>query len=284
MPGPITVTDRISVRVSAKSQEQSAAQKRAVGGAIAKSLGNEDIPDSLKDQLGNTTKPVVYDENGNAWISIDDIIAAGRKMNENGALPDKEDHKGLTVNGELYNLAPAICPYEFQYSSDPIRYLVGYQNSDSIPAYIIARLEDGGTYTIYVFATQPVCSLGYKEWEDWRGRWNYVVGSMMNSALVYIADSRYSLCVCTRNGYPAPFGVPVYTRSESRLLQDMAGFLYGAVETKPSSIIDWDAPDAEVERQINELHETWDVSEHEGAVTANGTYVLAGPIEFNPGD
>ena len=54
--------------------------------------------------------------------------------------------------------------------------------------------------------------------------------------------------------------------------------------TTGGSLIDWTAPDAEVERQINNLHETWDVTEHEGAVTANGTYVLAGPIEFNPGD
>jgi hypothetical protein len=63
-----------------------------------------------------------------------------------------------------------------------------------------------------------------------------------------------------------------------------AGILFGTKTTSGGSLIDWNAPNAEIERQIKELHETWDVSEHEGAVTANGTYVLAGPIEYNPGD
>ena len=103
--GPITVTDRISVRVSAKNQEQSASQKRDVGGSIAKTLGNENVSDSLKDQLGNTTNPVVYDEDGNAWISMEDIIAAGKAMYADGAFNDKEIHDGIHGNdGNLYNL------------------------------------------------------------------------------------------------------------------------------------------------------------------------------------
>jgi hypothetical protein len=61
---------------------------------------------------------------------------------------------------------------------------------------------------------------------------------------------------------------------------------YGEEQTEhhSGSIVDWTQSDEEIEQQIKEVHETWDVSEHEGATTANGTYVLAGPIEYNPGD
>ena len=93
--GIITLTDRISVRVSAKNTSQSNDYKKATGGAIGKTLGNEDISDELKTQLGNTMKPVITDEDGNAWISMADIIAAGKAMNAAGAFEEKEVHEGI---------------------------------------------------------------------------------------------------------------------------------------------------------------------------------------------
>lgn len=91
--GPITVTDRISVRVTAKNQEQSNSQKRDVGGSIAKTLGNGNVSDSLKDQLGNTKNPVITDENGDTWVSEEDVIDAGKAMNDAGAFATDKSYR-----------------------------------------------------------------------------------------------------------------------------------------------------------------------------------------------
>ena len=83
--GIITLTDRISVRVSAKNDTQSNDYKKATGSAIASKLGNGDVSDSLKSQLGNTKNPTITDENGDTWVSMEDMIDAGKAMNGDGA-------------------------------------------------------------------------------------------------------------------------------------------------------------------------------------------------------
>lgn len=269
--GPITVTDRISVRVSAKTQEQSAANKKAVGGAIGKTLGNEDISDELKTQLGNTQNPVVYDEDGNAWISMEDIIAAGRTMKENGAFVKKSYRYGNV----------ACVPLDSLGSIKTLFYTPGSPNQ---PVYY-GPVGSGEDRLVYMKGPTYVA---------WVHDINYDSYTFINSGgtiskISPAADSYFNeygelVNWVGNSSLTSPSGGSVPITDVGKTLLSLSEYGDYHEEEVDNPIIDWAAPNAEVERQIKELHETWDVTDHPGAVTANGTYVLAGPIEFNDGD
>ena len=300
--GIITLTDRISVRVSAKNTSQSNDYKKAAGGAIGKTLGNEDISDELKTQLGNTTKPVITDEDGNAWISMADIIAAGKAMNAAGAFEEKEIHDGLLSNGIIYNLKnvyPAetlvtksriTSPYAWAtYTTYMQPGAYWYKTSDSTlmifsKAEVNQLISDNHYHVDYDDGRSPYDSHdGPNSGSTWSTTINGITYNIrykamnvgytegLNDLPLGGADIRY------QNG--EPISDVLYSA-----YYGMIGYLYGPVHTTGGSLIDWTKSDAEIEEDIRDLHETWDVSEHEGSVTANGTYVLAGPIEFNPAD
>lgn len=277
--GPITVTDRISVRVSAKTQEQSAANKKAVGGAIGKTLGNEDISDELKTQLGNTKNPVVYDEDGNAWISMEDIIAAGKAMNAAGAF---EDPYKMFMYGNVTVYVTGSFTIRRKLSNS--YYSENIYSGATLLVYASSAGMDGktpGVFDPYKTNFSGVCIMSSDE-----------------NVQFTIEDSQYAMDGTFYKRYTPDHAIgqsaglnwwsPAFVFHGASNINDQIRAAYNAgptfVEDHSGSLIDWTKTDAEIARDIQELHDTWDVTEHEGAVTANGTYILAGPIEFNPGD
>lgn len=274
----ITLTDRISVSVRAKNNTEKSAQNKATGANIQRALGGSGLSDSDLEEIGNVNS--IQDEHGNEWIKMEDIIAAGRKMKEKGAFNNKEIHEGLTdsVTGTVYNFTNVYTP--------PV---VAYINPNNPNYKGSISLESGSCYVVfnnglgaYVFSKES-----FSVWYHY----GLAVNAVGDPASVTINDITYSF-----------FAASLLPSSMSNVTKDSpgvcvetddngwggskyaAGYLFGPVHEESNSLIDWDAPNAEVERQIKNLHETWDVSDHPGAVTGNGTYVLAGPIEFNDGD
>lgn len=94
----------------------------------------------------------------------------------------------------------------------------------------------------------------------------------------------YGTATGIHDGDVMPYGGSIPITDVGQTLLSLSAYGEETEETTGGSLIDWNAPNAEIERQIKELHETWDVSEHQGSVEANGTYVLAGPIEYNDAD
>lgn len=287
--GIITLTDRISVRVSAKNTSQSNDYKKATGGAIGKTLGNEDISDELKTQLGNTTKPVITDEDGNAWISMADIIAAGKAMNAAGAFGG-EDHWGdvkmIPVTSLPLSYAQYVGwlygPYCMQMGSgsqgDIYRYIgAGTDQSGPIDltGFYIGYVVDNGDVFDIIEVPEGSSGLsmryGYNKYPIDPNH-NYY--NELDISSYPISGTSPDSIIVVLNGMPK-----TYTTYKGH-----HAYMYGDYNKTGGSLIDWTKTDAELEEDIRDLHETWDVSEHEGSVTANGTYVLAGPIEFNPAD
>lgn len=273
--GIITLTDRISVRVSAKNETQSNDYKKATGGAIGKTLGNEDISDELKSQLGNTTKPVITDEDGNAWISMADIIAAGKAMNGDGAFEETTSYR--------YGNVACVNIYDF-----PIYSEWGSQNQfwAKGPCWIDSVYGDCGWNFNSTMPEDTQAAIVKKVNED---KWYLLMISPSGSYINFQASfesgaggAYYNQSQINIDNHTILEGLIPITEVGEVLSLSQYGDLHE--ETSGGSLIDWTKSDAEIEEDIRDLHETWDVSEHEGSVMANGTYVLAGPIEFNPGD
>lgn len=282
----ITLTDRVSVSVRAKNDSQSSSQKRDTGKNIAKALGNDSISDSLADQLGATTKPTITDENGNEWVSMADIIAAGKKMNENGAFEEETKYKFGNVTAVRLSDLPA---YDNEGKYHPIDswdgtesyfgsgHMVrdGYKDliEEEEEIYIAGIIEasTGTKYLSFHFGNVMSGSIAFRLRNESDNNRTKSYGSYTaGNAFIFI------------NGHiPSPgipfTVIPTYYR-ELTSYGDMT------TETSGGSLVDWTKPDDEIEEDIRRLHETWDVTEHEGSVTANGTYVMAGPIEYNDAD
>jgi len=275
--GIITLTDRISVSVRAKNETESNSQKRATGKNIANALtsgGSADISDALADQLGNTSKPTITDEQGREWVAMSDIIAAGKKMQQEGAFEKNTSYR--------YGNVAAI-------------------DVRSLPWNWFGRIGGTGSDPIYGERFGPINTAGYliqpgnqvlvsNDPPTYSYPGGYRIGIIKYENLYYVLDNGWpshaasngSQSFDTMEDFIAYSGIPV-TEVGQRLLSLSA---YGEEQEIQSggSLIDWTKPDDEIEEDIRNLHETWDVTEHAGSVTANGTYVLAGPIEFNPGD
>ena len=262
----ITLTDRITVSVRAKNETQGNSQKRDTGRNIAKALGNDSISDSLADQLGNTKNPTITDENGNEWVSMEDIIAAGRKMKENGAFDNDSWDKYEGANYCFYTMS----------SLEVHTYDIGSEYDSDFKQY---NIYTGNFYAYKYNGTLQITSVSG---ESDILRSYYYHGELRSETY---ADSVPAINVSDIPDRCRPvIDFNGQTTSIETIRQVEALGVNPTEHHAGGSLVDWDAPNAEVERQIKNLHETWDVTEHEGAVTANGTYVMAGPIEFNPGD
>ena len=313
----ITLTDRVSVSVRAKNASQSSSQKRDTGKDIADTLtkgGNSNISDELKDTIGDTTKPVITDEQGRKWISMQDIINAGKAMQQNGAFAKNEIHEGITANGIVYNINEFITGGTFitgtndsitetgvgniikvklaksqntawyWYSKsygvglDIVRHYgensANYVNDGQ---YAILRINDDGSRVDQVYwPKRPEISQPQVSQFSFSERTVSINGTLYRLYRL----SGGSMISTDGPHYEGQNPDAYYNNIE----QHIAGYFYGNVRTEGGSLIDWTKSDSELEEDIRNLHETWDVTEHEGSVTANGTYVLAGPIEFNPAD
>lgn len=274
----ITLTDRISVSVRAKTDTESSQQKVDTGKNIAKALGVDDYNDTDAATIGNTSKPTITDENGNEWVSMQDIIDAGKKMHQDGAFVEK---KSVTINGNTYTMIGS--PMVF---SDGSTYLGHRWADDGAP--ICAQIENS-TGTVYGGLTlvNEGTNLNGRIYAVSQNSFRYYPNKYSSAAQAYTYNGKTVYYAAWNTGY---MGVPgyhitgpeFYANEPNYVAYCAWAYFYG--EQTGGSLIDWTKPDDEIEEDIRQLHETWDVSEHEGAVTANGTYVLAGPIEYNDAD
>lgn len=284
--GIITLTDRISVSVRAKNETERNSQKRATGKNIANALGNANISDDLADQIGNTSKPTIADEQGREWVSMSDIIAAGKKMQQEGVFDEKKSYRYGNVT-----CVPITA------TGGPVL-LYKHPNNADFDAYGYGPIYISGEYTYYIDANET------KDSNKRDAKIACVKDISIPDKPYYkiITDNSYSIrglmIVTATNAYYSYTGSITYGGGYSDSFTPMnipvteVGNRYNSLtaygdlheETSGGSLIDWTKPDDEIEEDIRNLHETWDVSDHAGSVNANGTYVLAGPIEFNPGD
>lgn len=104
------LTDRTSVRVTAKSETDANNQKKNDANNIAKALGkNGDLDDakasSVASKLGNT----ITDEDGTTWAKSSEVAAAAKELD--GEIGEKEIHKGLEdSDGTVYNFTNVYTP------------------------------------------------------------------------------------------------------------------------------------------------------------------------------
>jgi hypothetical protein len=309
------LTDRISVRVSAKRDEPEKDKKDrdiSTGRGIADSLtgeggsGSSSISDEEAEAIANAAsaasggKPNVTDDQGRTWIPMDSFIAAGKKMQEDGAFEEKEVHEGLTDgDGTIYNINEVVNPpgtlvikMEKYYGSETrITQRIITYNFNTY--YCINKNSSNNSIAASYFSKERNINIERKE----------TINTVDGSYIQEPTEEEFSPVAhtVTINGVTYSFfyqeltsslgqqiesieGGSLVNKSYRLSLKDVAGYLFGPSHTSGGSAIDWTKPDEEIEQQVKKLHETWDVSEHEGATTANGTYVLAGPIEYNPGD
>lgn len=312
------LTARVSVRVQAKNTSQSNSQKRDTGKNIANALGNGNISDELADQIGNTSSPTIADENGNEWVKMEDVIAAGRKMKENGAFDEKTIYH--PANNDYYQmnvLYPGPCQIIYRDRSNDDSSVIVSDDIIDVPAGCVVipwgspqpseEYPDDYIVTIQVVSLESfTLQRHYRNYDGSDSDRDSTYTPNARTTRVNLGDGvtsysffTYSLGIgayahvdpSVKFGYIQPFNShtdPVnmtirYMSSDDRI----AAVLFGTKETTGGSIIDWDKPDDEVEEDIRRLHETWDVSEHPGASgqgVGAGTYILAGPIEFNDAD
>lgn len=238
--GPITVTDRISVRVTAKNQEQSASQKRDVGGSIAKTLGNENVSDSLKDQLGNTKNPVITDENGDTWVSEEDVIDAGKAMKENGAFDGAEYETYETP----YGIVIVHCS-SFNYKT-----WNRWHHRDERGYYVEDWGGDGDDVTktgdLYVACGGK--SISYDR-QTYTTIYIYNASDSGDASMMYNSDPAWVTPDANYNGTLSLTVLENYANGTTPMTK--TGDYGGS-----GSLIDWTKPDNEIDPQIHELFET----------------------------
>lgn len=291
------LTDRISVRVSAKRDEPEQDKKDrdiSTGRDIADSLGgggsgSSSISDEEAEAIANAAsaasggKSNITDDQGRTWIPMDSFIAAGKKMQEDGAFEDKEIHDGIGA----YNLSPV-------YTGPATVRMYTEKPSNTDPDYTDIYVPSGVYFYFYNPSNRNIAITIFSK-ENFAC--NYANNNKYNGALngsaatgdinnIYYSFFRngFSFADCKTMEYVSGGYSLVDQYDPSNFTRNEAGYLFGPVTKTGGSAIDWTKSDEEIEQQVKKLHETWDVSEHEGATTANGTYVLAGPIEYNPGD
>lgn len=279
--GTITLTDRFSVDILAENDTQLDSQKRSIGKSIANLLtngGNADISDALADQLGATLKPIITDENGDNWASVADIIADGKTMQLNGAFEEKTIHEGITSGGTLYTIKEVYGPGNYQLAKNyRVSTVDGYftfygdsQSPDTIAKIIWFGLNTGGNNFWYRGGSGT-------------GLTGEIVNVTLNGVLYkpYLTTQNLSGGMDTLTvtnllnaGYKLGIDVHDYPADGYRDRKCVTGYLFGPVSTAGGSPIDWTKSDSEIESDLLQLQQTWNISEHEGSIEANGLYML----------
>lgn len=295
------LTDRVSVRVSVAQSNSSEKTKQdtATGRNIEKALGGSGLSDVDAETIGSNVDPVT-DEDGNQWIKMEDIIAAGKSMKEKGAFLNTEVHEGiLGNNGTLYNLTAydsasiTLLQRSRQYpdSSDPYyafgNHYIKYSASGS--SVYIAFIEGSGWAYAFSKESFSVSCQYYQKTSEFYPSADGGAGFNVYPVTSSINDVSYSyFCsqVALNDGYNwagdvGNSGYVLNTIPDGASVNGcIAGFLFGATHMEPHSMINWDGTDEEIAQEIEKLHETWDITEHNGSTTL----IYAGPIEFNDGD
>ena len=252
--GPITVTDRISVRVTAKNQEQSASQKRDVGGSIAKTLGNENVSDSLKDQLGNTKNPVITDENGDTWVSEEDIIDAGKTMNGEGAFGGTTTYR----YGNVAAIPLSSLPLLGSFLADTYRPYgpIGVK-PDGKSACLYAKRSNNNNDFAYDSVLQNYRVAGLRDISN-NNLYLTFEGSnaIGNDIAVSSTDGRTGYSIALGPSTNPMISIENIPITDVGLVQSLSNYGSPVEETTGSSPIDWTKPDNEIDPQIHELFET----------------------------
>lgn len=292
------LTDRISVRVSAKRDEPEQDKKDrdiSTGRDIADSLGgggasgSSSISDEEAEAIANAAsaasggKSNITDDQGRTWIPMESIIAAGKKMQEDGVFKDKTTYS--------YGNIAAVRVKDY-YFGEMVNYYTTSGEEVTYPIYgpMGTTNSDNVLYTIYASGTTTENTTAGWIHNIHDNSYSLLYGNgYINSTVSLKPNNKKSdkgnwVLEVNVSGATKPEGSVFPVTDVGQTLLSLPAYGEEQVETVPGSAIDWTKSDEEIEQQIKEVHETWDVSEHEGATTANGTYVLAGPIEYNPGD
>jgi hypothetical protein len=95
----ITLTDRISVRVTAKDSTDTSNQNTTNGGNVASALGGSGLTDSEKEELGESLGETVTDENGRTYARSDKVAGVLKKLSQDGKLTPTYDG----IDGYCFN-------------------------------------------------------------------------------------------------------------------------------------------------------------------------------------
>lgn len=103
----ITLTDRISVRVTAKDSTETSNQNKTNGGNVASALGGSGLTDSEKEELGESLGETVTDEDGRTYARSDKVAGVLKQIAAAGKLSEPTtEYDGITENGIVYKLNP----------------------------------------------------------------------------------------------------------------------------------------------------------------------------------
>lgn len=266
--GIITLTDRISVRVSAKNDMQSNDYKKATGGAIASKLGNGNVSDSLKSQLGNTKNPTITDENGDTWVSMEDMIDAGKAMNGDGAFEETTSYR--------YGNVACVNIYDF-----PIYSEWGSQNQfwAKGPCWIDSVYGDCGWNFNSTMPEDTQAAIVKKVNED---KWYLLMISPSGSYINFQASfesgaggAYYNQSQINIDNHTILEGLIPITEVGEVLSLSQYGDLHE--ETTGGSSYDWTKSDAEIEEDIRDQEEVWDVVQNAVSSSSSTAKIPVGP-------
>lgn len=265
--GIITLTDRISVRVSAKNDTQSNDYKKATGGAIASKLGNGNVSDSLKSQLGNTKNPTITDENGDTWVSMEDMIDAGKAMNGDGAFDEEKEKYTIKNSGKsFYKVSYVKLWNANEYKNPPESYSFVEYSGD---VYINAYRSTSGFISYVVCDGYPSASSSPK---------------LISKTEYYKEDSNKTTTnisgeQTSRQNISNPslvFPDNTYYASDSEIRSALNSNNYSK-ETSGGSSYDWTKSDAEIEEDIRDQEEIWDVIQNAVSSSSSTAKIPVGP-------
>ena len=269
--GIITLTDRISVRVSAKNDTQSNDYKKATGGAIANKLGKGDVSDSLKSQLGNTKNPTITDENGDTWVSMEDMIDSGKAMNAAGAFDEKEIHEGIGDYGIIGPYASAFESYDKSNGS------LVYEWSGNCYMFLEDPItSQGRTQTLYAFSKEDFSITRVMYPSSDQASTTILTPYPYTVSLYNVSYSYFALVLGLNYNNTLEFAHSM--RSGQQIsMQDIAAFLFGPTHTTGGSSYDWTKSDAEIEEDIRDQEEVWDVIQNAVSSSSSTAKIPVGP-------
>lgn len=277
------LTDRVSVRVTAKQSDQSS-QNKATGRTLEKALGGSGLTDAQAEAIGANIpdNKMAIDENGNLWLDEDQLVAAGKAMYANGVFDVQEVHEGINgydlAEAHVYKGPGSVTIYrknpESTSASNQIQvdwtinaeYFILMANAINYVIYCEAFGKTGGSISRTITLKDGTVTEESKELIAQTTTlsgvsYSYFSGGYNSNLSPSIIDTELSDEVTVKKYYD--------------IEDEITGYLFGPTHTTGESRIDWTAPDDDIKQQIDELHETWEISEHENS------FVLAGPIEYD---
>lgn len=195
----ITLTDRISVRVTAKNDTEASTQKKRDGGNVASALGGTGLTDAEKEEIGNSLGETVTGEDGKVYAKSEKIAGALKNLKTNGKLSEPEevhegieDHNGNIVNipeGTIVRKGPAVLKKDQKLSANDDYY--GQHDEYTLPDnvyYVAYKINNSVFYDAF---SKESFTVSGKHWSD----------SSANSPSIYEkAATAKSVTITTKNG------------------------------------------------------------------------------------